>query len=114
MKNDIYNYLHAYYENKINSTKNEISKTTKLFRNIERFESIGLITQEQKDLLIEDMCRAMDYVIKILSSCPALVVELRNIQKQTTIVKPYVPRNYQEVSAIGFQYEPDESADEDY
>lgn len=118
MTNPIYDYLLKYFENKIESTKYQIKKSNKFFSNIEDLKKQGIISEGQQDVIGSDIYNAMCYAIEIVSACPNLEICLTNKPKPQVInkiiVKEYKPN--QEVSAIGFQYEPkvDLYDDEDY
>ena len=78
MNKEIYNYLNSYFEGRI-ELSTEKNKLSKHFYNLERFVKSGLLTQEQQDLIVSDMCNLMNYTIKVLSKCPAIEIHLMNL-----------------------------------
>ena len=109
MKNEIYNYLGNYFDTKTNSTQYEVERLNKHFKNLERFLKSGLITEEQKDLLVADMCTLIDYVVKVISKCPNLEIHLKNIIKEP---KHRIRKEKTYTQAIGFEYPTEEDYDD--
>lgn len=109
MNRDIYNYLGFYFEHISNSSEKQIKNTNKYFKNIEMLEHKKIISEDYKNLLVEDMCNFANYVLSVISDCPSLEIRINKTLKNSTSRKTL--RSFQNISAIGFV---DDEENEDF
>lgn len=100
MNRDIYNYLGFYFEHISNSSEKNIKTTNKYFKNIEKLEHKKIISEDYKNLLIEDMCNFANYVISVISDCPSLIIRINKTLKNSISRKSL--SRFENISAIGF------------
>lgn len=112
MNRDIYNYLGFYFEHISNSSEKQIKNTNKYFKNIEKLEHKKIISEDYKNLLIEDMCNFANYVLSVISDCPSLEIRINKTLKNSTSSKTL--RSFQNISAIGFVDDEDDEENEDF
>lgn len=104
MNNDILDYLRAYSETVLDRRTKTVNK---FFKHIVNFNKSNLITDEQADLLAQDIFDYNFYVLKILAECPSLKIEFSNPSK--TIVLHKYPRQPKQITnAIGFVVDSEE------
>ena len=112
MNRDIYDYLYHYFDKTTNSTDKQRENLNKHFKTINRLLNENILSDGLADLLIDDMCKVMQYVLKIISDCPYLEIHIRKVYKN--IPQPRTPRQKTNIDAIGFEYNPvDEELDID-
>ena len=107
MTNEVYDYLKNYFDKTTNASERQIQKVNSYFKNFDRFQKQGLLSDSQKDLLIEDMAKCMYYVIQVISECPNLEIHLKRVIKNKASSSRRNAKK-EEINAIGFEYEPDE------
>lgn len=82
MQNIIFEFLYEYYIRKVNDNRQLLDYEHELSKNIDNLFDQNKITNEESDLLTEDMNKTVEFVIKVISNCPFIEININQQNKQ--------------------------------